>query len=228
MYHVHTRVHILTKLLPDVQRGAPQSARLPAQTLSSVPPPPRSRIHDGPLDLHLGSQRPVLTQQTHATPTTVHAEQNPRRPKRRSSSLAARGAAARGAAAPGRLARGTRRGISRRHRHGRQEATALAGSSGRARTRRGRGGSRRRRRSRRTCASPQGTRRSISSRHRQGHQEATRWQVRAGNGAPVAGVCSVGEVRIHHLQAEVQLSGLHTRLSCARRARQHGPAASAC
>ena len=83
------------------------------------------------------------------------------------------------------------------------------------------GGSRRR-----TCASPQGTRRSISSRHRHGRQEATRWRVRAGNGAPVAGVCSVGEVRIH--QAEVQLSGLHTRLSCARRARQHEPAASAC
>ena len=82
------------------------------------------------------------------------------------------------------------------------------------------GGSRRR-----TCASPQGTRRSISSRHRHGRQEATRWRVRAGNGAPVAGECSVGEA---HLQAEVQLSGLHTRLSCARRARQHGPAASAC
>ena len=41
-----------------------------------------------------------------------------------------------------RLAReGTRRGVSSRHRHGRQEATALAGSSGQCRTRRGRGAS---------------------------------------------------------------------------------------
>ena len=47
-----------------------------------------------------------------------------------------------------------------------------------------------------------------------------RWRVRAGNVAPVAG----GEL----LQAEVQHAGLHTRLSCARRARQHEPAASAC
>ena len=36
---------------------------------------------------------------------------------------------------------GTRRGVSSRHRHGRQEATALAGSSGQCRTRRGRGAS---------------------------------------------------------------------------------------
>ena len=47
-----------------------------------------------------------------------------------------------------------------------------------------------------------------------------RWRVRAGNVAPVAG----GEL----LQAEVQHAGLHTRLSCARRARQHAAAAGAC
>ena len=215
--YTHTRVHILT----DVQRGAAQSARLPAQTLSSVPPPPRSRIHDGPLDLQLGSQRPVLTQQTHATLTTVHAEQNPRRPKRRSPSLAARGAVARGAAAPGRLTQGTRRGISSRRRHGRQEATVAAGSSGRARTRRGRGGSRRRTRSRRTCGSRARAHGAASAAGiATDGRRRRRWRVRAGNVAPVAG----GEL----LQAEVQHAGLHTRLSCARRARQHAAAAGAC
>ena len=96
-----------------------------------------------------------------------------------------------------------------------------AGSSGRARTRRGRGGSRRRTRSRRTCGSRARAHGAASAAGiATDGRRRRRWRVRAGNVAPVAG----GEL----LQAEVQHAGLHTRLSCARRARQHAAAAGAC
>ena len=113
------------------------------------------------------------------------------------------------------------------HRHGRQEATVAAvragvrapvaggevlavagGAAAPARRRRANG-----------AASAAGIATDARRRRAGGFERATAHPSRAS---------VLLEKRIHDLQAEVQLSGLLTRLSCARRARQHGPEASAC